>query len=51
VRFLRSEFDRVTADLDDTARERVAAVFTRAVVLELEFFDAAYESPGSASGG
>jgi thiaminase/transcriptional activator TenA len=50
VRFLRAEFDRVTADLDDTARERVAAVFTRAVVLELEFFDAAYESPGSAPG-
>ncbi|MDT7775278.1 MAG: hypothetical protein QOC67_4202, partial [Pseudonocardiales bacterium] len=42
---------RVTADLDHTARGRVAAVFTRAVALELEFFDAAYESPGSASGG
>jgi thiaminase (transcriptional activator TenA) len=45
VRFLRSEFDRVTAALDAAARERVATVFSRAVVLELEFFDAAYGTP------
>jgi thiaminase/transcriptional activator TenA len=43
VRFLRVEFDRVTADLDPTTRERVADVFTHAVELELRFFDAAYE--------
>lgn len=44
VEFLRTEFDRVTATLDDPARERVRAAFTRAVDLELAFFDAAYET-------
>jgi thiaminase/transcriptional activator TenA len=43
VAFLRAEFDRVAAGLDPTARERVGAVFTRAVDLELAFFDAAYD--------
>lgn len=43
VEFLRTEFDRATAALDDAGRERVAAAFTRAVELELAFFDAAYE--------
>lgn len=42
VEFLRSEFDRVTAVLDEVDRERVAIAFTRAVALELAFFDAAY---------
>lgn len=46
VRFLRAEFDRVTAALDEPGRARVAAVFTRAVALELAFFDAAYGGPG-----
>ncbi|MFC4947240.1 TenA family protein [Pseudonocardia sp. GCM10023141] len=41
VQFLRTEFDRATAALDDPEQERVAAVFARAVTLELEFFDAA----------
>jgi thiaminase/transcriptional activator TenA len=44
VRFLRAEFDRVTAELAAPGRERVAEVFARAVSLELEFFDAAYRS-------
>jgi thiaminase (transcriptional activator TenA) len=43
VGFLRAEFDRVTGDLDPTARERLADVFTHAVELELRFFEAAYE--------
>jgi thiaminase/transcriptional activator TenA len=42
VAFLRGEFDRVTATLDDGHRERVRELFTRAVDLELAFFDAAY---------
>jgi len=42
VTFLRSEFDRVTAGLAGAAREVVTADFTRAVELELAFFDAAY---------
>ncbi|WP_219415966.1 TenA family protein [Pseudonocardia nigra] len=42
VAFLRAEFDRVVAGLDGAGRERVAALFTRAVDLELAFFDAAY---------
>jgi len=45
VEFLRAEFDRVAAALDDAAREQVTSFFTRAVVLELEFFDAAYKGP------
>jgi thiaminase/transcriptional activator TenA len=44
VDFLRADFDRVTAVLDDAGREQVASVFTRAVELELEFFDAAYKT-------
>lgn len=42
VGFLRAEFDRVTAGLDSAGRDRVAEVFTRAVDLELAFFDSAY---------
>jgi thiaminase/transcriptional activator TenA len=42
VAFLRSEFDRVTVGLAGTDRERVTADFSRAVELELAFFDAAY---------
>jgi thiaminase/transcriptional activator TenA len=42
VAFLRLEFDRVTAGLDQAGRERVRELFTRAVDLELAFFDAAY---------
>ncbi|MGI9003156.1 MAG: TenA family protein [Pseudonocardia sp.] len=44
VEFLRAEFDRVTATLDDAARAQVRVAFTRAVDLELAFFDAAYET-------
>jgi thiaminase/transcriptional activator TenA len=44
VDFLRADFDRVTAVLDDGGREQVASVFTRAVELELDFFDAAYKT-------
>lgn len=43
VGFLRAEFDRVTAQIDAAARERLAVVFDRAVALELQFFDAAYQ--------
>jgi len=43
VEFLRAEFDRVAAVADNTAREQLATVFTGAVALELEFFDAAYK--------
>jgi len=42
VDLLRDEFDRVGADLDPAHRHRVAALFHRAVDLELAFFDAAY---------
>jgi len=49
VAFLRSEFDRVTTALDDTARGRAAATFARAVALELEFFDAVYGISESAT--
>jgi thiaminase/transcriptional activator TenA len=42
VDFLRTEFDRVTAGLDDAGRATVREVFVRAVELELQFFDAAY---------
>jgi len=42
VAFLRTEFDRVGAGLDAAGRDRVAAVFTRTVELELAFFEAAY---------
>jgi thiaminase (transcriptional activator TenA) len=42
VGFLRSEFDRVVADLDRPGRDRVQELFTRAVDLELAFFEAAY---------
>lgn len=39
VRFLRTEFDRVGESLDDDGRDRVAALFGRAVECELAFFD------------
>ena len=42
VAFLRDEFDRVTGGLDDAHGERVREMFTRAVDLELAFFEAAY---------
>jgi thiaminase (transcriptional activator TenA) len=42
VAFLRAEFDRVTPGLDAAHRGRVAELFTRAVDLELGFFEAAY---------
>jgi thiaminase (transcriptional activator TenA) len=42
VDFLRSEFDRVCADLEPGHRDRVQELFVRAVDLELAFFDAAY---------
>jgi thiaminase (transcriptional activator TenA) len=42
VAFLRSEFDRVTAALDDDGRDRIGALFTRTAELELAFFDSAY---------
>ena len=42
VAFLRSEFDRVTARADAARREQVRELFTRAVALELAFFEAAY---------
>jgi thiaminase/transcriptional activator TenA len=42
VDFLRSEFDRVCADLEPSRRDRVQDLFVRAVDLELAFFDAAY---------
>ncbi|MGH3566059.1 MAG: TenA family protein [Pseudonocardia sp.] len=42
VTFLRAEFDRVTATLDNDAYARVTAEFTRAVDLELAFFEVAY---------
>ena len=42
VDFLRSEFDRVCADLEPAQRDRVQDLFVRAVDLELAFFDAAY---------
>lgn len=42
VAFLRSEFDRVGEALSPPRRDDVAALFVRAVDLELAFFDAAY---------
>jgi thiaminase/transcriptional activator TenA len=42
VEFLRTEFDRVCADLEPAHRDRVRELFVRAVDLELAFFDAAY---------
>jgi len=43
VDLLRTETDRVAAATDEAGRESMAGVFTRAVELELAFFDAAYE--------
>lgn len=43
VGFLRAELDWAAPRLDDAGRDRVRAAFTRAVELELAFFDAAYE--------
>ncbi|RZT88563.1 thiaminase/transcriptional activator TenA [Pseudonocardia sediminis] len=42
VAFLRAEFDRAGEELSPPRREEVAAMFVRAVDLELAFFDAAY---------
>lgn len=42
VAFLRADFDRVTATLDDVGREAVGAVFAHAVGWELAFFDEVY---------
>lgn len=44
VQLLRDELDRVAAAADDAARKEMEALFARAVKLELEFFDAAYEA-------
>ncbi|GAA4937472.1 thiaminase/transcriptional activator TenA [Actinomycetospora succinea] len=46
VDLLRSETDRVAGDADRTTRERMTELFTRAVDLELVFFDAAYAAAG-----
>lgn len=43
VEFLRAELDRVGDELPEPRREQVAALFVRAVDLELAFFDAAYD--------
>ncbi|GLZ45801.1 aminopyrimidine aminohydrolase [Actinomycetospora sp. NBRC 106375] len=42
VDLLRTETDRVAAGADAATRDHMAAAFTRAVDLELAFFDAAY---------
>jgi thiaminase/transcriptional activator TenA len=42
VKFLREELDRVATTAGAAARARMSAAFTRAVDLELAFFDAAY---------
>jgi len=42
VELLRAETDRVAAAADAGTRERMSVAFTRAVDLELAFFDAAY---------
>lgn len=42
VGFLRDELDWVAPRLDDAGRDRVRSAFTRAVELELAFFDATY---------
>ncbi|MFC5136921.1 TenA family protein [Actinomycetospora rhizophila] len=42
VELLRTETDRVAAHADAATRDRMAELFTRAVDLELAFFDAAY---------
>jgi thiaminase/transcriptional activator TenA len=42
VGFLREQVDRVAATAGATGRARMSAAFTRAVDLELAFFDAAY---------
>ena len=42
VEFLRAELDRVAGSLEPARRERVTALFVRAVDLELAFFDVAY---------
>ncbi len=43
VDWLRTEFDEACVDLSDRRTERVAALFERAVALEVAFFDAAYD--------
>lgn len=43
VDLLRAETNRVAAHADEGTRERMSSIFTRAVDLELAFFDAAYQ--------
>ncbi|BEI79497.1 hypothetical protein CcaverHIS002_0100260 [Cutaneotrichosporon cavernicola] len=43
VQLLRDEFDRVAAAAGDEMRKEMEGMFARAVKLELDFFDAAYE--------
>lgn len=43
VELLKSETDRVAAASDEATRRRMGELFERAVELELEFFDAAYQ--------
>lgn len=43
VDLLRTETDRVAGGVDAGTREHMSSVFTRAVDLELAFFDAAYQ--------
>jgi thiaminase (transcriptional activator TenA) len=50
VGLLRAETDRVAAASDDAGRESMATMFTRAVDLELAFFDAAYGADQAAAG-
>lgn len=44
VAFLREALDRAWEAADEAGRERIAALFRRAVALERAFFDAAYGS-------
>ncbi|BEJ16576.1 hypothetical protein CspHIS471_0511810 [Cutaneotrichosporon sp. HIS471] len=43
VQLLRDEFDRVASGAGEEMRKEMQGLFARAVKLELEFFDAAYE--------
>lgn len=43
VEWMRSEFDREAAQADDVARARAETAFTEALMLEVRFFEAAYE--------
>ena len=44
VEWMRAEFDREAAAADDAARQRAAAAFLDALLLEARFFDAAFEA-------